>query len=572
MVGFIINLLAHMLIQVFYWFFKRGVRRWAAHKTAYALTSLLQLLMMIACPVLAAAGGAMAEGAFETTGGTIAFACAVVCFIHGLTVSVLMATIYERVTGISLFTGKPAGAGNARLTPGGRIKGRNLPEVEPTTPYFAAPRIPRQAMSRPKAGSGFHLPRWTWRATFCLGLAAGLGLTAWFASNPLLYFPACALVLALVLEYSLDLYEAVGMPHIEIRREVPALVGEDDTVEVKLILRNPGHTVNNLVLVDNFAPEEEPYRERKIMVGRLPGQSTGEYTYEANCWRRGVWRVGPLELRRESPLAVFKNRNVRLEASLIHVYPHLYPSPSWAQAMGGARERVGLGTTDKAGWSSEFYGVREYQPGDPRRLIHWPSTAKCMTLMVKELEMAVDFDLTAIIDLNRFAVTGQGKHTTFEYMVKITGALCREMLRKCHNLNVVALGDGVRTLRCSRGMTDLPLILDFLTELQPEGHIPLELALEQLRAQLKSDSTLIVPMQRPNLKMVEILSLMRMQGLESRVLLFDAASFQVEPEQTRVESTAYLSTMEALRNNGFRVAGVNREMGPSQPVFYRGRG
>ena len=572
MVGFIINILAHMLIQVFYWFFKRGVRRWAANKTAYLLTSLLQLLMMLACPILAAAGGAMAEGAFESTGGTIAFACAVICFIHGLTVSVIMATLYERVTGISLWTGKPTGADGAKPTPGGRVKQRNLPEVVPTTPYFAAPRVPWQAVSRPGAGPGFHLPRWTWRATICLAAAAGLGLAAWFASNPLLYFPACALALALGLEYSLDLYEAVGMPHIEIRREVPVLVGEDDTVEVKLILRNPGRTVNNLVVVDNFAPEEETYRERKIMVGRLPGQSTGEYTYEANCWRRGVWRVGPLELRRESPIAVFKNRNVRLEASLIHVYPHLYPSPSWAQAMGGARERVGLGTTDKAGWSSEFYGVREYQPGDPRRLIHWPSTAKCMTLMVKELEMAVDFDLTFIVDLNRFAVTGQGKHTTFEYMVKITGSLCREMLRKCHDLNVVALGDGVHSLRCSRGMTDLPLILDFLTELQPEGHVPLELTLEQLQAQLKSDSTLIVPLQRPNLKMVEVLSLMRMRGIESRVLLFDASSFQDEAEQAQVEGTAYLTTMEALRNQGFRVAGVNREMGPSQPVFYRGWG
>jgi uncharacterized protein (DUF58 family) len=572
MVGFLINLLAHMLIETFYWFFKRGVRRWAANKTAYALTSLLQLLIMLACPVLAMLGGLMAEGAFDTTGGTVAFGCAVVCFIHGLVVAVLMATIYERATGVSLWTGKPTPAGDARVTPGGRIKRRNMPEVEPTAPFLAAPRIPWHAVARPAASPRFHLPHWTWRATICLGLAAGLGLAAWFASNPLLYFPACAVLLALVLEYLLDLYAAVGMPHIEIRREVPALVGEDDTVEVKLFLRNPGRTVNNLVVVDNFAPEEEAYRERKVMVGRLPGNGTGEYTYEANCWRRGVWRVGPLELRRESPLAVFKNRNVRLESSLIHVYPHLYPSPSWAQAMGGARERVGLGTTDKAGWSSEFYGVREYQPGDPRRLIHWPSTAKCMTLMVKELEMAVDFDLTAIIDLNRFAVTGQGKHTTFEYMVKIIGSLCREMLRKCHNLNVVALGDGVRSIRCSRGMTDLPLILDFLTEQQPEGHLPLELTLEQLQAQLKSDSTLIVPLQRPNLKMVEILSLLRMQGIESRVLLFDAASFQVEPEQAMVESTAYLTTMEALRNNGFRVAGVNREMGPSQPVFYRGWG
>ncbi len=38
-----------------------------------------------------------------------------------------------------------------------------------------------------------------------------------------------------------------------------------------------------------------------------------------------------------------------------------------------------------------------------------------MTLMVKELEMAVDFDLTVVIDLYRYWSAAAGKHTTFEY-------------------------------------------------------------------------------------------------------------------------------------------------------------
>ncbi len=54
------------------------------------------------------------------------------------------------------------------------------------------------------------------------------------------------------------------------------------------------------------------------------------------------------------------------------------------------------------------------------------------------------------------------------------------MLRKCHSLNVVALGDGMRVPRSApRGLMDFPLILDFLTELQPDGQVPLELTLEQ---------------------------------------------------------------------------------------------
>ncbi len=158
----------------------------------------------------------------------------------------------------------------------------------------------------------------------------------------------------MVVEYSIDLYAAVQMPRIEMRREVPPVMGEDDSVEVKLVLRNKGGTVNNLVLVDHFAPEERPYRERRVVVGSLPAGATGDLHLRGQLLGRGVWRVGPMELRRESPLAIFKQPREHLESSLVRVYPHLYPSPSWSQALGGPRERVGLGTIDKAGWSSEF--------------------------------------------------------------------------------------------------------------------------------------------------------------------------------------------------------------------------
>lgn len=582
--GIFLNVLAHLMIQGLLFLTRKELGRWAAAGSAYAIVSVIQLLVLFVAPGIAMLGGVifaagMQLGAVSEGGKGFVMGLGALAGAHGLCVGIYMAVLFERTTGISLITGRASRKGGALVkpTPGGRVRKKGL-EAEPAAIPAPIRRIPTIRQPRPpgrKAKPRLRLPRLTWKTW--LYLAGGLAMAgaAWLSNNPLLYFPACAVAVLLLAEYVIDLYAAAQMPRIEVRREVPVIVGEDDLIEVKLVLKNRGGTVNNLVLVDHFAPEELPYRECRVVVGRLPAGSTGECAYEVNCWRRGVWRVGPLELRRESPLSIFKNRSQRLESSLIRVHPHLYPAPSWSLALGGPRERVGLGTVDKAGWSSEFYGVREYQPGDPRRLIHWPSTARCMTLMVKELEMAADYDITAVIDLNRLVVSGTGKHTTFEYMIKIMGALCRELLRKCPNLSLAAVGSGLRVLQCTRGMMDFPLVLDFLTDLQPDGLVPLELSLPSLHPRLRKGSTLIVPMQRPNLRILDNLYFMQSHGIEPRVLLFDSSTFQPRPSPApllEAEKGAYHAALEQLRSRNVRVAGVDREKGPSQAVFFGGWG
>jgi uncharacterized protein (DUF58 family) len=44
-------------------------------------------------------------------------------------------------------------------------------------------------------------------------------------------------------------------------------------------------------------------------------------------------------------------------------------------------------------------GAREYVPGDPVKLVHWPATARTGTLMVKELDAPHRPGLVLIVDL-----------------------------------------------------------------------------------------------------------------------------------------------------------------------------
>ena len=560
-VGIALNAVVHICGVSLTFLVKKKISKWAASKTDYTITSIIQIIECYGLAVLGGFGGAIIGWSTGSSAISWGFIAAFAAFADGVINAVFIAVIYERTTGISIWTGKPTG----------RVV--QLRADEDGQPEEEGPEPPQPMPEPGKEWPWFKrgMRHWTWRSAACLLAASILAVMAWLSSTPLLYFPAYLMVTALVLEYILAYLSFRGLRRLEVGRAVPAFAQEDDILEVKLVVRNPGRALHQFAMVDYFFAEESAYEERKVMVKTLEKNATETFTYEAQCYNRGVFEVGPIELRREFPLRLFRNRMTRELRSGIRVHPHLYPAPIWRLAMGVEQEQAGLGSIDKKGWSNEFLGIREYQPGDPRRLIHWRSSAKCGVLMVRELEMAADLDLTAVIDEDSAAVSGRAKENTFEYMVKIVGSICREQLADLRSLRLITLGGGYRELVLGRGLDQLPLALDFLTEVQPHGHIPLPQSLDFLEQQLNGATTLILPVQNPSPRLVDLLLRLRERGIESRVILFDRASFLCDDptrSYVRGEREDYLSTLDALQGSNFHVVSVDRTKGPARTVFF----
>jgi len=87
------------------------------------------------------------------------------------------------------------------------------------------------------------------------------------------------------------------------------------------------------------------------------------------------------------PLGLFQ-RCVKVPAppATLAVLPRRHPLPHF-ELPGSARFQPGGEATSRhAGAAGEFTGLRDYQPGDPLRLIHWPTWARTGKPVVKELE------------------------------------------------------------------------------------------------------------------------------------------------------------------------------------------
>jgi uncharacterized protein (DUF58 family) len=124
--------------------------------------------------------------------------------------------------------------------------------------------------------------------------------------------------------------------------------------------------------------------------------------------RRGVYRILRFELRTSAPLGVFvRSRVIRAELPFeLVVAPRAAQQPAASGAIAhGLRERpldatVAIAAAESPGGGDTVRAVRPYVPGDAARLVHWPTSARRGTLVVREHEPPPTVGVALVVDLN----------------------------------------------------------------------------------------------------------------------------------------------------------------------------
>ncbi|MGI8937283.1 MAG: DUF58 domain-containing protein [Iamia sp.] len=97
--------------------------------------------------------------------------------------------------------------------------------------------------------------------------------------------------------------------------------------------------------------------------------------------RRGHLALGPVVVDQGDPLGLFRSVAEVTAASTVIVHPRHHPlilDPS------GARRDLDSLRADRAAGTLTFHGLREYVPGDDLRRVHWRSSARTGTLVVRQ--------------------------------------------------------------------------------------------------------------------------------------------------------------------------------------------
>ncbi|MHA6668795.1 DUF58 domain-containing protein [Homoserinimonas sp. A447] len=180
----------------------------------------------------------------------------------------------------------------------------------------------------------------------------------------------------------------------------------------------------------------------EIPVGRglteivLPSVARGssfEQEFSVPTTRRGVYQVGPVRTVRADPIGLVRRELVWTDVAELVVHPRTIAIPSTSTGL--IRDLEGNATRDLTNSDVAFHALREYMPGDERRYIHWKSTAKTGTYMVRQFEETRRSHLVVALSLASGDYAGDEE---FELAVSVAGSLGVRAIRDVRNVSVVA--------------------------------------------------------------------------------------------------------------------------------------
>lgn len=114
---------------------------------------------------------------------------------------------------------------------------------------------------------------------------------------------------------------------------------------------------------------------------------------------RGVITVGPLTVARQDPLGLLRREMLWPETQTLHVHPKTVALPP--NSAGLVRDLEGFESQRVVDSDLSFHAIREYVPGDALRNVHWKSTAKTGTLMVRQYQETQTARTAVLFDARR---------------------------------------------------------------------------------------------------------------------------------------------------------------------------
>jgi uncharacterized protein (DUF58 family) len=221
-----------------------------------------------------------------------------------------------------------------------------------------------------------------------------------------------------------------GASKVELTLPTPRVaVGE--LAEARLVAENPGHRRFGGVQLE--LPVGDRVLERVLPA--LPRGGIVDERLRIPTERRGVIPIGPARTVRADPIGIVRREVVWSGTVLLHVHPRTIPIG--ALSTGFVRDLEGSPTRDLTASDIAFHALREYVPGDDRRHIHWRSSAKTGTFMVRQYEETRRSRLIVLLDLDPSAYAGDDE---FELAVSAAASLGSRAIRDARSLAFVASG------------------------------------------------------------------------------------------------------------------------------------
>lgn len=193
-----------------------------------------------------------------------------------------------------------------------------------------------------------------------------------------------------------------------------------------------------------------------IAVPLLRRGTSHEEAVEIPAPRRGVVTIGPISSVRGDPLGLLRREATWAQTHTLYIHPRTTSIPP--TSAGFIRDLDGRPSPVLVDADISFHAIREYVPGDAQRHVHWKSTAKTGTLMVRQYEQSRRSRMVIAIDTDHHSFRDDEE---FELAVSVAASLGIRGVRDGRNVQVV-VGEEIPEFARSRvrSIRDLPTMTE----------------------------------------------------------------------------------------------------------------
>lgn len=251
-------------------------------------------------------------------------------------------------------------------------------------------------------------------------------------------FLALPLAVHLVGAYALAAWDR--RPYLAARRTLSAVrVWESEVVEVRVTVENQGSRVELLYVADPVPPGLELVAGAAADVCELPSGATATLRYSVRP-RRGIYPLPSVRIEAEDLLGYATRVDTVPCPSTLTALPRVEAVPGIAITPRRTLPQSGTARSRRGGVGIEFFGAREYRPGDEIRRINWKAAARLDELVVTEFEEERAADVAVVLDVRDRAYRVHDPVRLLDYGARAAGSLCQAFLAQGHRVGLLLYG------------------------------------------------------------------------------------------------------------------------------------
>ncbi len=261
-----------------------------------------------------------------------------------------------------------------------------------------------------------------------LAAAAAAIAAAWTLGLPELSIVAAAAAAVVVVGAVQVLVRRVPVDLQRTARPSRLEVGEP--CEIRLAVTNRSRRASPVIAL---ADDVGRFGAARLLLAPIrPGGSTVA-TYSLPTDRRGLYQVGPLTMTLHDPFGTARRSRVDHARTSVVITPRTWTLAALPPAPGDEPDHGTHSLTTASTVDEEFATLRDYVPGDDIRRIHWRSSARRGSPVVRQFDVPWQHRTTVIVDLR----ADRHDDASFERLVSCVASLFELAARRAELIRLV---------------------------------------------------------------------------------------------------------------------------------------